>query len=43
MVYTRYFIKPEKSGLQGKTAAVLLYYQMRIIGNAYIRNKGLSS
>ena len=38
MVYTLYFIEPEKSGLQGKTTAVLLYYQMRIIESGYIRN-----
>ena len=37
MVYTLYFMEPEKSVLQGKTAAVLLYYQMRIIEKIYIR------
>ena len=37
VVYTLYFMEPEKSVLQGKTAAVLLYYQMRIIEKIYIR------
>ena len=31
-------MEPEKSVLQGKTAAVLLYYQMRIIESGYSRN-----
>jgi hypothetical protein len=30
-------METEKSVLQGKTAAVLLYYQMRIIEKIYIR------
>ena len=38
-VYYFYLAESEKSVLQKKNAAVLLYYQMRIIGNAYIRNK----
>ena len=32
------FTEPEKSVLQGKTTAVLLYYQMRAIESVYIGN-----